>query len=451
MGFEKDSVLIRLLGEFVFRRSDWTVFDMRVDLPHLGPGSDAMNLHTQYSNPVVMVSSQGTTACGIGFTLGDGNDILCRAIEKLLDRFEGICLQDIIERKGGLFSLFADPPQLRWLAPNAGPVYMAGAAILNTLLDWAAKRTELPLWKALALEPTDSLLSILDIRNLDPFLSREAIKDELDSGAPSVLSRIDDLEKQGLPVYFTTWMGSSSAQLIEKIPEINLDTGITSFKLKIGPDAEQTLFRVEPLVKHLGSRFKFMVDANQTMSYSQALTSSHLLEELGVSWLEEPFAPDNVRLHSLLRGDLRRTGASLEIATGENCPNAHTAISFIQQGGCDRFQADSCRVLSFVDLIPITVGAKIGKVPLTPHAGGSGLDELVPHLQAFTLARVMVDTPIEDSLMEYVGFCSSVFQHPTVVRDGRARVPVDVGYLGGLSSSVANNLEGSGGITWVTL
>ena len=40
--------------------------------------------------------------------------------------------------------LIANPNQLRWLSPNSGCVYMAAGLILNTILDYAAKRAGLP-------------------------------------------------------------------------------------------------------------------------------------------------------------------------------------------------------------------------------------------------------------------------------------------------------------------
>lgn len=442
--------LVRVLREVTIRPDEWNVHDLRCDLPRLGPGSDAMNQHTQYSNPVVVLNRAGIQATGISFTLGEGNDLLCAAIRRLVELWEGVSLADLLEREGRLATFLANPMQLRWLSPNAGVVYMAAGAILNTLLDWAARRLELPLWRALAREATDDLMLLVNSAHLGPFLTGEDVRRVLAEGECTAVDRMAEVSGSGLPVYYTTWFGTDPVGLSREIESVVDGLGIRLVKVKIGPDPGDAVTRVAAVRRGVAGGISLSVDANQTMSFDQAVEASRGLADLGVVWLEEPFAPDDVRRFVRLRSALAADGISLEIVTGENCPNAHTAAALIQEGGCDRFQPDACRVLSLCDLLPILVAGRLRGVPIVPHAGGSGLDELVPHLQAFRLARVAPEESVDSSLMEYVGVCGSVFEHPTQVVNGRATVPEDPGYLGGLSASTWARIDGlQGGTAWV--
>ncbi len=76
--------------------------------------------------------------------------------------------------------------------------------------------------------------------------------------------------------------------------------------------------------------------------------------------------------------------------------------------------------------------AKKFGVPICPHAGGSGLDELVPHLQAWNY--IAMDGGSEKTITEHVALCSHHFEDPSEVRMGRLQLPVAAGYLSGLKA-----------------
>jgi len=365
---------------------------------------------------------------------------------------EGVRVGDLLKSDGALFEVLANPSQLRWLSPYSGPAYMASGAVLNTLLDWAAKKINLPLWKALALEPSENLLRFCSYKQYSPFLKRGEVFKVLEDGLRNINVRIAELEKHGLPVYYTTWMHDDFDLIAEDIKKANKLKGINLFKLKIGSDLKKTVDKIDNLLLLLGNKnYKFCADSNQTLSYDNILEICNFLEHRNFLWLEEPFAPDNVRLHKALRRELTAIGNSLEIVTGENCPNAHTAIELIQDGGCSRYQIDACRQLSISDMLPILVAAKNAKVPVVPHAGGSGLDELTLHISGFNYSRIIPDEPLALSLLEHVGFCSWLYKYPANVINGRADMPNYSGYLGDVSARVYEALKQQGDIKWLEL
>ena len=107
--------------------------------------------------------------------------------------------------------------------------------------------------------------------------------------------------------------------------------------------------------------------------------------------------------------------------------------------------------MSLCDYIPILVGAKCNNLSVIPHAGGSGLDELVPHLQAFNLCRINPEFPIESSLMENVGFCSELLSNPTIVNDGIVKAPQFMGYFGGIFNDIPFETSPTNSAIWLKL
>ena len=177
------------------------------------------------------------------------------------------------------------------------------------------------------------------------------------------------------------------------------------FKIKLSADISWSTERIKSLSRLLPSHLSLAADFNQTLDLYQACEISHVLSDHNYLWIEEPFAPDNPSLHLKLKQYLLKNDLNLPIATGENCPNSHVALDFICTGACDIFQIDACRVLSLCDYLPILIACKLHNTLLVPHAGGSCLDELVPHIQAFNLCRVDQNFSVYNSLLENVGFC----------------------------------------------
>lgn len=164
------------------------------------------------------------------------------------------------------------------------------------------------------------------------------------------------------------------------------------------------------------------------------------LSALGIFWLEEPFAPDNIQLFAELVHAKKQSGWNCEIVIGENCPNHYTAAA-LTASGIDRFQVDPCRMLGLLDSVLTSCIASVDGCSITPHAGGSSLDEQSPHIQLFNLAKVRTDLGAMDSLTENVGFSSRYFVAPTIVTHGPAQTPRIPGLLVGLDPQVRSNVK----------
>ncbi len=422
-----------ILNDVKFDCHNWEIYDLRIDLPKNDLGSDTVNLQPNYSNPTCIFSYEGITGVGIGFTLGKGNNFVCESIRYILKDLENIKLGELLSQKGKIQDILSNPSQLRWLSPNSGCAYMAAGIILNTLLDWAAKKLDLPLWKLLSLSNPESLINWIDNRNYSNIISNKEIEEYLSTPYSKILERINQIEIQGMPSYHTTWIGSDVLSLSKEVKSINKTKGITFFKYKIHNSAKWVEERLHQLKENLEINFNFSVDSNQMLSFESAKEILEILNKKGCVWLEEPFAPDNIQMHSALMSYKDDRQLAVKISSGENCPNSHVALDLISNNSLDIFQLDACRVLSICDQIPIMLGCKKYGKDLIPHAGGSGLDELVPHLQAFFLCRIDTEINFSDSLMENVGFCSHLFSNPTNVKNGIIEVSKKPGYIVGLN------------------
>ncbi len=424
---------------------DWFFSDLRIDIPPASFGSDAINPHTQYSNPIALMGDIGV---GASFTLGAGNEMVCAAAALIVSQLDGTTVGELVE--AGFHKVVTNPRQLRWLSPNAGVPLMAAGLIVNTLLDHAAKSQGLAAWEYLARLPTEVLLSLVDLSSFADDTIPDRARDVLDAGLEGIDGRCRNLRESGLPVYFTTWIGHSPEAIADQIVQQVDERGISRFKLKVGNDMEGDLSRLQQVRDLAPTHIELCVDANQTLSMSQAKNWLSLLSDQGFTWLEEPFAPDNVAAFEALCDYRRTRELTAEVVTGENCPNTHTAQALIE-AGINRLQSDPCRMFGLVDTVTTSVLAYLSGCEVTPHAGGSGLDELSPHIQLFNLARV-TGSAASDSLTENVGFSSRFFAAPTVVSEGEARVQTEPGFIVGLEESVVGRLvDYREGVTWLEL
>jgi len=432
--------LVNHFREFSFESKKWKFIDFRINIPPLSFGSDAINPHTQYSNPIAVVDYGDFEGVGASFTLGYGNQMVCEAAQYIVEQLDGCSMSELIASDKGFYESIANPLQLRWLSPNAGLPMMAAGLIFNTVLDVVAKKCDLPAWEFLAKLPSEFLLSLSSLRHFSPSVTSLNVKEILDSGYENIEQRCQDLHKSALPVYFTTWIGHTAESIAEQINEQYSRRGIEQFKLKIDNDVISGSRKLKEVKNKIPKNLTLCVDANQTLSLAEASNWLENLSDMGIQWLEEPFAPDNTLLFRELIKVKDEKKLTCEVVTGENCPNYHTAESLMSIG-IDRFQADPCRMLGLLDSVLITVAAKIKNCIITPHAGGSSLDEQSPHIQLFNLARVSIGLDPGQTLTENVGFCSHLFANPTVVKDGAAAVPSTPGLLVGLEPKATSKFK----------
>ena len=132
-----------------------------------------------------------------------------------------------------------------------------------------AKKHNLPAWKLfLGISDNDFLSFYGENTNLSSIFE---VDNTIFTPTPQVLNEnITLIEKNGLPVYHTTWIGFDVDTLSKEILNVFHDEGKTLFKLKVGPDVDFFLNKIDKLKEILPEDIILCADANQTLSLDTA-------------------------------------------------------------------------------------------------------------------------------------------------------------------------------------
>src|SRR5580658_9885364 len=147
-----------------------STYDARFALPP-GAGTDSIHATSGYCLAMTLLSTQGgQRGSGFVLTLGDGNTLVCKAIEMLAKPLAGMSIEAVMADFGNISRKIADHAALRWLGPHKGVVHLALASITNACFDLWAKSRGVPLWKLLLdLEP-EQLVKVMDFSYVEDIL-----------------------------------------------------------------------------------------------------------------------------------------------------------------------------------------------------------------------------------------------------------------------------------------
>lgn len=404
------------------------VVDLRFPTSKSLDGSDAMNPDPDYSAAYLIVSTDDDSAQpadvghGFVFTIGRGNDIQAEAIRVIAQTLVGRHVEAILEDMGSFWRELVHDSQLRWLGPEKGVSHMAIGAVVNAFWDLKAKRAGLPLWELLATMSAEDLLSLVDLRYLSDFMTRDEALAILKRGEEGRAERVQYLKDHGYMGYTTSpgWLGYSDEKLARLCREA-LAEGFEQIKLKVGANRDDDVRRLGIAREICGEGFPIAVDANQHWDVDEAIDWLGYLTRFDLRWVEEPTSPDDVLGHAAIQ----RAVAPLPVATGEHCQNRIVFKQFLQADALRVMQIDATRVAGVNENIVNLLLAAHAGVPVCPHAGGVGLCELVQHLSMFDF--VAVSTTMEGRCIEYVDHLHEHFVTPVDVHDGRYWPPTAPG------------------------
>jgi L-fuconate dehydratase len=404
--------------------TDVRVVDLRFPTSRESIGSDAVNKDPDYSAAYcILETNAGIEGHGLTFTLGRGTELCVLAVEYLARFVKGQTMDSLTVDMAAFCRRLTDESQIRWLGPEKGVIHMATGALINAVWDLYARVERKPLWRLLAdLEP-EQILSAVEFRYIDDALSREEALEMLQEAQRGKAERMRLLLRDGYPAYTTSvgWYGFSDEK-IRRLCRQALGEGWTTFKLKVGGDAQDDLRRGRLVREEIGWTDRLMVDANQKWGVDEAIVRARELAELDPWWMEEPTSPDDILGHARIRREVPQ----VRIATGEHCHNRVMFKQFFQAGAIDVCQIDSCRVAGVNENLAIILMAAKFKVPVCPHAGGVGLCEYVQHLSAFDY--LCVSGSMENRVIEYVDHLHEHFVEPVRIRRGRYLMPEKPGY-----------------------
>lgn len=395
-----------------------TTRDARFPLPP-GTGGDAVHVDPVYSYATTRLHTDGDlSGTGLTFTLGTGNDLVCRAVELLAEPLVGRDVEELMSQWGRVSKQIADHPHLRWLGPHKGVVHLALSSITNACFDLWAKARGVPLWKRLIdLEPVE-LVELLDLSYLEDELTREEAVALIEENFDGRLDRMEVLES-GYPGYDTSvgWFGYSDEQVVENARRA-ADAGFTAMKLKVGsPDADHDLRRAGLLYEAVGDSARLMFDANQSWTLPVAMEMCRRLADLGAWFIEEPTHPDDVLGHKRIAEAVAPT----PIALGEHVPNRVLFKNYMQARAAEIIQIDALRVAGVSEFITVSLLARRFGLRVFAHVGDMG--QLHQHLVLFN----HVALGFAKEFLEYIPHLSKHFVHPCRVEGGIYQTPEEPG------------------------
>jgi L-alanine-DL-glutamate epimerase-like enolase superfamily enzyme len=269
---------------------------------------------------LTIATDEGITGTGYTVTVGHGGSVIREVIDTLfVDELKGRDPHNVREIWQQLYF-----GKAHWIG-RAGATTMAQAAVDIALWDIIAKAAGRPLWQVLG-------------------GAREA----------------------DIPIYNTHagWLNYSIKQLTDEALKL-IDQGYTALKMKVGlTDTNEDRRRVTAVRKAIGEKVLLMVDANQKWDLMQARHAARLLEDLDLSWLEEPLHPDDIRSHRLLN-----ESTSIPIALGEHVYTTHAFRDYLESQAVDIIQVDVCRIGGITPWLEVAALANAFNIRVCPHAG----------------------------------------------------------------------------------
>jgi L-fuconate dehydratase len=380
-----------------------------------GAGSDAIHRDPIYSYAVTeLTDDSGITGTGFAFTLGEGNDLVCKAAAFYAKQLKGKDIEELMASFGRLFNQLSNEQQFRWLGPHKGIVHLALASVTNACFDLWAKKRGVPLWKLLIDLSPEQIINTLDLSYLEDVLTQEQALQIFREALPGKQARSSILEK-GYSGYDTSvgWFNYDDEQVRANCKKA-IAAGFTAMKLKVGSaDPQRDIRRSHIVREEAGDHCKVMLDANQQWTLPQALRICKELQSMQPYWIEEPTHPDDVLAHKTLADAIAPT----RLALGEHVPNRIIFKNYLQTGCAGFIQADAVRLGGVSEFITVSLLSKKYSVPVVPHVGDMG--QLHQHLVLFN----HIAMGHEALFLEHIPHLQKQFIHPARVVNGVYQTP----------------------------
>lgn len=392
--------------------------DRRIKL-ETGAGSDAIHRDPIYSYAVTnLMDDCGISGTGFAFTLGEGNDLVCKAAAFYAEKLIGKDIEELMSNFGNVFNELSNEQQFRWLGPHKGVVHLALASVTNACYDLWAKKRGVPLWKLLIDLSPEQIVNTLDLSYLEDELTREQAIQLMQSQLMGKDERKVILEN-GYPGYDTSvgWFNYDDEKVRTNCRKA-ITQGFTAMKLKVGSvDPQRDIRRANIVREEAGDTCKVMLDANQQWSLPQALIICKELKSMNPFWIEEPTHPDDILAHKILAEAI----APIKLAVGEHVPNRIIFKNYLQTGCAGFIQVDAVRVGGVSEFITVSLLCKKYAIPVVPHVGDMG--QLHQHLVLFN----HISMGHEALFLEHIPHLQKHFVHPVRIINGVYKTPHEVG------------------------
>jgi len=201
------------------------------------------------------------------------------------------------------------------------------------------------------------------------------------------------------------WLKDPDAVAAEAL-ELRDEGGFKGLKLRLGrDDPRQDVKTIEAVRGAIGDDIKLMIDFNQGLDMVEALERCHMIDDMGLAWIEEPIVYDNLDGYAELAAALK---TPLQI--GENFYGPRALMAALQRKACDLVMPDFMRI-----------GGVTGWLRSAAIAGAAGVP-MSTHLYPEVAAHVMRVTESAHWL-EWQSWADPILQRPYEIRDSMLHIP----------------------------
>jgi mandelate racemase len=188
--------------------------------------------------------------------------------------------------------------------------------------------------------------------------------------------------------------------------ELRDEGGFSGLKLRLGRErVDDDLVTIEAVRGTVGADMQLMVDFNQCLTLADALQRCHMIDGLGLAWIEEPIVYDNFDGYQQLSAELKTP-----IQIGENFYGPRDLYVALQKKACNFVMPDFMRI-----------GGITGWMRAQAIAGAAGIP-MSTHLYPEVAAHVMRVTETAHWL-EWQDWAGPILQKSYEIRDGFLHIP----------------------------
>ncbi len=235
--------------------------------------------------------------------------------------------------------------------------------------------------------------------------------------------------RERVKVYATGMYFTHTADLAAKLAEEAqryAAQGFRALKMKVGLGVETDVKHVRAVRQAIGADRQLMVDANHAYSLSEALRFARQIEELDISFFEEPVSPEDYDGYRELRQRI-----SIPVAGGE-CEYLLAGFRQLLSQRCvDIAQPDICGAGGLTETKRIAALAAAFQTNIIPHSWGTGIAFAAGLHLVSTLDMTPGRLRMPEAMLEMDRSESALRENLTqpkfLIQDGRVAVPTAPG------------------------
>ncbi|WP_242600801.1 mandelate racemase/muconate lactonizing enzyme family protein, partial [Erwinia billingiae] len=206
-----------------------------------------------------------------------------------------------------------------------------------------------------------------------------------------------------------------------------VEEGFRAMKLKVGFGVAEDVAVTRAVRQAIGPDVALMIDANHAYDAVSAIKLGRLVEDLDISWFEEPVPPEDLAGYKAVKAAL-----TIPIAGGECEFTRQGFREVLTQRAMDILQPDICSAGGLSECKKIADMAMAFGVRTNPHVWGTGIG-IAASLQ--WMATVPSHSPVSlsptEPLLEFDRtehpIRQAILTSPIVHRQGRVSIPTGPG------------------------